>query len=574
MNFNPLSMIAFFTGSLPIGRLRGLARDERGTITVMSVITIFVLTMVLGMVINAGREVDEKVRLQNAADAAAYSGGVVMARGYNALAFSNHLEAEVFALVAYMRAGRDAGPRKDPTTLNFENAVLDAWNNVGSIFAKSSFPKFARLGPAIQQKVPLEKNLVATFLQMTELQSALLLGPLESILRGPAAQPGGMPDPLGGVIPRFQRSVVLTTPEAAQLAATEIARMHGNMTSTGNVSGLEKLHRRQPLAAVLWRTNAMPVSQGNEQDPQMRTMFVFDPSPTGPDASSSSIDYLELARCQRRQWATRQLELWNEYLLQPFYRGIPWWGPGGATSGKMSALYWIWEIYTCGQLNKLLDQEYYATNVPQVYRVPNNGYAGQSQLCQPKPGVYDCNCLQYGNAAQGIPGYTQLTFQNVDPRQNSQQPSHLEQYHTFVGVVYWPPMQQTSSIYFRYPLASDAMAFAQVSVFIPKARYLKYMPEWPNSPPWLHQSGFDKYGSPLYANNYDRWPQRWDYVYQRWIPVWDVTDQNWMAKLVPTTSDSIVSILQSPLSQQSAPGVRVPNLGGMSPYMVRQINTH
>ena len=50
-----------------LDRLRGLARDERGTISLMSVITIFSLMFLLGLVINAGREVDEKVRLQNAA---------------------------------------------------------------------------------------------------------------------------------------------------------------------------------------------------------------------------------------------------------------------------------------------------------------------------------------------------------------------------------------------------------------------------------------------------------------------------------------------------------------------------
>ncbi|HLJ11188.1 MAG TPA: Tad domain-containing protein, partial [Planctomycetaceae bacterium] len=176
-----------------LARLCALGRDERGTISLLSVIAIVALTMVLGMVMNAGREVDEKVRLQNAADAAAYSGGVVMARGLNALAFSNHLEAEIFALTAYMRAGRDAGPERDPTTINMVNnsvktqiAILDAWNNVGAIFAKSSFPKFAALGPAIQQKVLLEKELVRTFLEMTELHSSLVLPPLEYILRGPA----------------------------------------------------------------------------------------------------------------------------------------------------------------------------------------------------------------------------------------------------------------------------------------------------------------------------------------------------------------------------------------------------
>ena len=91
-------------------RLATLPHDERGTISILSVITIFVLAVVLGMVVNAGRQVDEKVRMQNAADAATYSGAVVVARGYNALAFANHVEAEVFALTAYWRAARDAGP--------------------------------------------------------------------------------------------------------------------------------------------------------------------------------------------------------------------------------------------------------------------------------------------------------------------------------------------------------------------------------------------------------------------------------------------------------------------------------
>ena len=36
--------------------------------------------------------------MQNAADAAAYSGGVVLTRGLNSLAFTNHLMSEVFAM--------------------------------------------------------------------------------------------------------------------------------------------------------------------------------------------------------------------------------------------------------------------------------------------------------------------------------------------------------------------------------------------------------------------------------------------------------------------------------------------
>jgi hypothetical protein len=574
-------------------RLRALPRDERGTISILSVITIFVLAVVLGMVVNAGRQVDEKVRMQNAADAATYSGGVAVARGLNALAFANHVEAEVFALTAYWRAGRDAGPNKDPTTLNMEYAILDAWNKIGSIFAQSSFPKFAALGPAIQQKVPLEKDLAKNFLTMTELQSALVLPVFESILRGPNSQPGGAPDPLGGVIPRFQRSVVLTTPQAAQAVAAEIARMHGNMTTQGKSSGLEKMHGGQPLTAVLWRTNGTPISLGNEQDPFQRTLPVFDPTPTGPDAAAYSQDYYELARCQRRSWATNTLNIWNEYLLDPFYRGYPLQNPfppynflpGGASAAKASTLFPIWQIYTCGQLNKLLEVEYHATNLPFVYRMAGPPFNSnqQCQTCQTNiPDQFNCNCMHGIRNIQNPtpPGYMQYVFQNMDPYQNPQQPSYLEQYHLFVGVVYWPRMQQTSPVFFRYPLSIDSMAYAQTSVFIPKTRYL-FNDRWGDTN-WLRWYMTNQNGIPTWmsANLYDGWPQYWDPwaathpINLQWIPIWSIGNQNWMAKLVPATSDSVPMILQSSQAQQFAPSVRVPNLGGLSASDLRKINTH
>ena len=59
------------------------------------------------MVMNVGRHVDGKLRMQNAADSAAYSGGVVLARGMNTLAFTNHLLCDVFAVTAILREARD-----------------------------------------------------------------------------------------------------------------------------------------------------------------------------------------------------------------------------------------------------------------------------------------------------------------------------------------------------------------------------------------------------------------------------------------------------------------------------------
>ncbi len=554
--------------------LKALHRDERGTISILSVITIFALMIVLGMVINAGRQVDEKVRLQNAADAAAYSGGAVIARGMNALAFSNHVHSEIFGLVAFARTCRKMGPRRDPTALNFENAILDAWNQVGQNFAASSFPKFAALGPAIQKKVPLEKELVKNFLELGELYADLVLPPLEAVLRGRR-------------IEAFQHAVVLTTPQTAQLAAAEIARMHGNMTSTGKVSGLEKLHGRQPLSAILWRTNAVPVSLGIENDPLQRTLPVFNPSPSSPDGQASPPDpiYVELARCQRRRWAFAASQPWMQRLLDPFYRGIPNPGPGGATSAKMSAMWWVASAFHCGELNRLLDIEYRTTNLPYVYRVPNNGFTSNTAgFCLSETGVYDCNCLQFGNPDMGLPGYVQLMYQNVDPKQNQQQPAYLEQMHSFVGVVYWPRMQQTSSLYFRYPLASDAIAFAQVSVFVPKALYTQFNNGASAGPDPSASSGqnagassgswgyYDQVGN--FIPYYDFAPQYIERTTGKRYPIWDLTSQNWMVKLAPATSDNIGAILQSSLAQQFVPNVRTPSLGGIAPVDLRRINTH
>src|SRR5437773_11746284 len=82
-------------------------RDESGSISLATVVALLLLTMLLGMVINVGRQIDNKVKLQNTADTATYSGGVLLARGMNSLAYTNHMLTEVFALTAFMREARD-----------------------------------------------------------------------------------------------------------------------------------------------------------------------------------------------------------------------------------------------------------------------------------------------------------------------------------------------------------------------------------------------------------------------------------------------------------------------------------
>ena len=89
---------------------------------------------------NVGRQVDGKIRMQNAADAAAYSGGVVLARGMNTLAFTNHLLCDVFANTALMREARDRNSE------SYVPSILAAWNKAGRQFSGPGFPKFQPWG--------------------------------------------------------------------------------------------------------------------------------------------------------------------------------------------------------------------------------------------------------------------------------------------------------------------------------------------------------------------------------------------------------------------------------------------
>jgi hypothetical protein len=59
-----------------------------------------------------------------------------------------------------------------------------------------------------------------------------------------------------------------------------------------------------------------------------------------------------------------------------------------------------------------------------------------------------------------------------------------------------------------------------------------------------------------------------------WQPNWDAGNQNWMTQLTPASSDSLPAILQSAPPSQFAPGVRVPNLGGLTASDLRRISTH
>lgn len=303
-------------------RLAGLHADETGSISVASVFALLMLTVLLGLVMNSARQADQKVRLQNAADAATWSGGTVLARGMNTVAFTNHLLADVFALTAYMREARNG----DSAALAPE--ILDNWERIGPFLSTSEYPPFAELGSAVVEKVPHEREVVATFSVWSAAASQLMLPVLETILAEEQ-------------IPEFQRALVALAPLQAQIAADEAARRHG-----------QSWPRPVELHAVLWRTSGDEA--GGPAEAHRRTLPAVDPVldflPTQPS-------YQQNARSQRAAQARRYLADWNNETLSVFDR-----------YGKMSQFSNLWRIFTCGQLRRLLEVEYPQRNLPMQIR--------------------------------------------------------------------------------------------------------------------------------------------------------------------------------------------------------------
>ena len=480
--------------------VRGLHADQRGTISIIAIPTIIFLTMLMGMVINVGRHVDDKVKMQNAADGAAYAGGVVIARGMNGLAYTNHLLCDVFALTAIMREGRDrhADPLIPP--------ILQAWSDLGPIFAQSAYPKFAALGNAIPQKVPLEQEAVTTYGDMMQALSPLLLPVLEGILQEQ-------------LIPQFQRALVQTLPGVAQEGAAEIARRYGDMAG-------QAADPRGPLTSILWRTRALPVGYPDESDPMERTLPAVDPDPSGNDFNSlpQSDVYLTQAIDARRSLSRTYLTDWNGWIdpnamWDDFLQFLD-------SEVKMSQYANLWRIFCCGQLDQLLN-EYPTSNVPHMIRLSESGIDA-------------------------------LTLRNSGnfPAMNQ----YLDANFNFVGVVYARPIQETSPGMFKHRLVSSpakahSLAYAQVSVFIPWARF--------RCCPWA-EPVYDRQGQIAGWRNFmDNWPSHWD-----------LFNQNWTVQLSPSTSDSIGNILMSPLTQQLVQNYEPVNLGSATPQDLRIINTH
>ena len=62
------------------GKLRRVAVDDEGMVSLATIVAVFFFVLLIGLAGNIGQAVSQKIEVQNAADATAYSGAVWMAR--------------------------------------------------------------------------------------------------------------------------------------------------------------------------------------------------------------------------------------------------------------------------------------------------------------------------------------------------------------------------------------------------------------------------------------------------------------------------------------------------------------
>lgn len=467
-----------------------LHRDERGSLSIVSVFTMVLLVFLLGMVVNSARQVDHKVKLQNAADASAHAGGIVLTRGMNTLAFTNHLLADVFALTAFMREARDRTAEAQTPQ------ILDNWERVAPAFIGSEFPPFDRLGYAIQEKVPRERELVLTYSDWAAAGSELMLPVLETIL---AEQ----------LIPKFQRALVVAAPILAQVATDEMARRHGAAWP-----------RTTEVHAALWRTLPDPV--GGSFETQRRTLPVVDPV---LDLVPPGSTYFEDAVEQRRDLAHEYLDDWNDESMEVFDR-----------YGKFSQFSNLWRTFTCGHLDHLLNVEYPDSNLPFQIRTRRDEIFDETQ--------------------------------------------HLEADFTFVAVTYRRQLSDRLPRIFRNPVGTDAQAYAQVRIYVPRRRLV--LARGDSNERASPRGGIPGESIPLPSDRPVPQPSAEEEPF--WVTVrqshpwhasnWNLVTQNWSLQLVPATSPSLPTILSRQPAILSLPEFDLPALDSLEPAHLTWISHH
>jgi hypothetical protein len=323
-------------------------------------------------------------------------------------------------------------------------------------------------------------------------------------------------------------------PPLAQQVTNDIAWRHG--LTNRDLNNLPSPPRseqngRGAHAGMLWRMSVEPVGYPDETQPMLRTLPVVDPSPMADDyhAVPNGIQYYAQAVLERQELAKHYLELWTRDKLQLF-----------DTEAQMPRFSHLWRIFSCAELDRLLNLEYPQTNLPMMIRLPDT--LTTWEVLRQTGGADDIN-------------------------------RNVERDYLFLGVAYRDHRRESGPGLFKNPLArhSDTLAFTQISLFLPQPR--RYLStggggrEVGLGGTFGFSSGIDAQPPPAQGEvppEAERWPR------ENWPRHWDLLNQNWTVKIVPATATAIPEILQTPPPHN----VRMPHLGAARVEHPNRVNTH
>ena len=200
--------------------------------------------------------------------------------------------------------------------------------------------------------------------------------------------------------------------------------------------------------------------------------------------------------------------------------------------GKMGQFAGLWRSFTCGQLEKLLEEDYPYVNLPHVIR--------------------------------------------TEAREVGDPNRHLQENFTFIATVYWDKLPEMMPGLFRNPLDGDSVAFAETRMFIPRRRLV-----WKYHHPQRRQDEIlagvpgEPIGLPVgeEPEPIDDGTGHW-HVGRQSVPThWDLLNQRWTCQLVPATQATMAQILQT-RPALGGDDVALPSLGSLTSEDIRRISPH
>ena len=407
-------------------------QDQRGAMSFVTLFTVLMLAMLLGMILNVCKIADEKIRMQNAVDASIYSSGIIMARGMNSLAFTNHLLCDVFALTAFLRIGglvadTNNSDAPDDLALNKNSAFENAGANwptdargSGQSYKLPNLPQrnWDGLPEGISHGATQNKVMIETFSAWVNNFSNEVLPSLEEILKRK-------------LIPEFQSHLVKDVRSMVEQTAQRTA-----LRNLGEAAD----SKESETAASIWKTDgADPKEFGQAENDS-------DAIPAGLPVVDANSDknsfYPKIARAQRKRLAENYLAQWNREKTLAFD------GLDG-----MSNFTTIWRNFTRKELEKLLLEEHPNSNLLHVIWTPLDIQSNQSLSESEK---------------EDLRPY--VSFNYTRKKRNEL----IRDCYTFIGVLKKKQFRPFMPSLFTNPLSGkNRMTFAQGMLYIPIPRLVR-----------------------------------------------------------------------------------------------------